>query len=286
MKTTVDSEIQNLLKQRLEVIEKHLNSDVFVYYGPIEDHIVPHIKQIIEGIALDRKYKKISIILTTPGGSAVAVERYVNIIRNYYSEVDFYIPDCAYSAGTIFCMSGDTINMNYYSVLGPIDPQVPNKDNKWVPALGYLDKINEMLEKANKGTLSNAEFLILKDFDLAELRAYEQAKELTIDLLKKWLVIYKFKNWTNKKSTGDPITHEMKEERAKNIADCLSDNKIWKSHGRPINMDTLRNQLKLVIEDYGGNGVLSTAINSYHMLLDDYVRKNQSNLFIHTRNFI
>lgn len=45
-------------------------------------------------------------------------------------------------------MSGNDIYMDYYSVLGPIDPQVKNKDNNWVAALGYLDKVNELLKKA------------------------------------------------------------------------------------------------------------------------------------------
>ncbi len=224
--------------------------------------------------------------MTTGGGSATAVERYVNIIRNFYDEVNFIVPDFAYSAGTIFCMSGDNIYMNYYSVLGPIDPQVMNKDRRWVPALGYLDKINELIGKAQDKTLTNAEFLILKDFDLAELRGYEQAKELTIDLLKKWLVKYKFKNWTKKKTSGVPVTQEMKEKRAEEIADCLSDNKTWKSHGRPINIEILRDSLNLVIEDYGNNPDLSSKIDSYYSLLDDYVRKNGLQLFIQTRNFL
>lgn len=33
-------------------------------------------------------------------------------------------------------MSGDKIFMDFFSVLGPVDPQVQNKDGKWVPALG------------------------------------------------------------------------------------------------------------------------------------------------------
>lgn len=106
------------------------------------------------------------------------MERYVNIIRHHYSEVNFIVPDYAYSAGTIFCMSGDSIYMD----LGPIDPQVQNKEGKWVAALGYLDKVNEYIEKAKLGTLTNVEFAILKDFDLAELRSFEQARDLTIDL--------------------------------------------------------------------------------------------------------
>lgn len=48
--------------------------------------------------------------------------------------------------------------MNYYSALGPIDPQVQNKDGKLVAALGYLDKINELLQKAQARTLTEAEF--------------------------------------------------------------------------------------------------------------------------------
>ena len=46
------------------------------------------------------------------------------------------------SAGTILCMSGDKIFMDYASILGPIDPQVPTPDTgDYVPALGYLDKV-------------------------------------------------------------------------------------------------------------------------------------------------
>ncbi len=286
MLNPVDNQIRDLLKSGLETLERQLDSDIYTYYGPIEDSIVPVIKHTIEQIASEKKHSRLSIILTTGGGSATAVERYVNIIRNFYGEVNFIVPDFAYSAGTIFCMSGDNIYMNYYSVLGPIDPQVMNKDKRWVPALGYLDKINELIGKAHDKTLTDAEFLILKDFDLAELKGYEQAKELTIDLLKKWLVKYKFKNWTNKKKSGISVTQEMKEKRAEEIADRLSDNKIWKSHGRPINIEIRRDFLELVIEDYGENSDLSTNIDSYYSLLDDYVRKNGLQLFIQTRNFL
>lgn len=286
MLNPIDNQIRNLLKSGLETLEQQLDSDIYTYYGPIEDSIIPIIKHTIENIALEKKHTRLSIVLATGGGSATAVERYVNIIRNFYDEVNFIVPDFAYSAGTIFCMSGDNIYMNYYSVLGPIDPQVMNKDRRWVPALGYLDKINELIEKAHKGTLTNAEFLILKDFDLAELKGYEQAKELTIDLLKKWLVKYKFKNWTKKKTSGVPVTQEMKEKRAEEIADRLSDNKTWKSHGRPINIEILRDSLNLVIEDYGKDPKLSTNIDSYYSLLDDHVKKNGLQLFIQTRNFL
>ena len=37
--------------------------------------------------------------------------------------------------------------MDYYSVLGPIDPQV-NRGEGLVPALGYLKKYDELIEKS------------------------------------------------------------------------------------------------------------------------------------------
>ena len=265
-------------------------NDMLCYYGPVLDGNENVLLNIVEDLANDpNKRNAISVILTTKGGSATAVERYVNILRNHYDEVNFIVPDYAYSAGTIFCMSGDNIYMDYFSVLGPIDPQVQNKEGKLVAALGYLDKINELLEKAKTNELTNAEFLVLKDFDLAELRGYEQAKELTISLLKKWLVNYKFKNWSHhqsdKKLKGTQVTPDQKQKRAEEIADKLSNNNIWKSHGRPINIDCLENDLRLKIEDYSKNESLRKIIREYYELFSDYVLKNGFPIFVQTRKF-
>lgn len=291
MHLPVDTSIKDILNQKLSELEKHFDSDFLYYYGPILDGSEINVLRIIEEMADDpQKKDRLYIMLTTPGGSAIAVERYVNIIRKHYQEVNFIIPDYAYSAGTIFCMSGDNILMDYYSVLGPIDPQVQNKEGKLVAALGYLDKVNELVKKAKLNELTQAEFIILKDMDLAELRGYEQAKELTIDLLRNWLVKYKFKNWSTHCTTpgllGKPVTDEEKVHRAKEIADKLSDNNTWKSHGRPINIDALENNLHLKIEDYSDNPERKGYIRSYYLLIVDYIQKNGLRSFIHTRKFI
>ncbi len=293
MKLPVDKTIHDLLTNKLKALEKHFKSDVISYYGPIIDGNESFFLQVIEQLnTTKKKNDSLYIILTTQGGSAIAVERYVHIVRNHYQEVNFIVPDYAYSAGTIFCLSADNIHMDYFSVLGPIDPQVQNKEGKLVPALGYLDKVNEMLEKAKEKTLTQVEFLILKDIDLAELRAYEQAKELTITLLKKWLVKYKFKNWikhgTTPKLLGKDVTVKEKEKRAEEIADELGNNKTWKSHGRPISMETLVNdhKLKLKIEDFGKIPERKKLIREYYNLLSDYLKKSGPGIFIHSREFI
>ena len=144
-------------------------------------------------------------------------EKLVTLTRYHYVEVDFVIPHSAISAGTVWCMSGDRIYMDYSSALGPVDPQISNGEH-WVPALGYLDKVNELIRKSGTaGGLSPAEVVMLTRIDLAELRSYEQAKELTISLLRERLVTY-FKNWTVHRTDpvnkGQPVTDDEKKARA------------------------------------------------------------------------
>ena len=242
-------------------------------------------KKVVEDLQSESAPKTTCyIMLTTPGGSLNPVNRMVTILRHFYSEVNFIVPNFAYSAGTIFCMSGDNIYMNYYSALDPVDPQVQNRDGKLVAAFGYLDKINDLLTKAQNNSISQAEFLILKDFDLAELRAYELAKELAIDLIQKWLVKYKFKDWIVH-SNGTNVTLEEKKQRAYEIADKLSNNNIWKSHGRAINLEELR-EMNLKIIDYGEDKELSSKIDSYYSIMKDYVAKYNLRVFVHTRRFL
>ena len=286
MNNPIDKAIKDMLNEALAELENVLNSDVLCYFGPIANGNENMMLQIVEELVQDpNKKEQLAILLTTNGGSAMAVERYVNIIRKHYNKVIFIVPDYAYSAGTIFCMSGDEIWMDYFSVLGPIDPQVPNKEGRYVPALGYLDKVNELIAKAQAGKLTQAEFLILKDFDLAELRQYEQAKELTISLLKNWLVKYKFKNWSTHSSTGQPVTPIDKKKRAEEIAGKLGDNKLWKSHGRPINIEALES-LKLQIKDFSDLQAERGAIRKYYNLLQEFCRKYNMQMFIHTRKFL
>ena len=285
MKSPIDDTLRQMLQAKLKALEQYLNADVFVYYGSLAPVSANMFAKLVEDLKTDVvKRDKLYVILTTLGGSAEIVERYVNILRHHYSEVNFIVPDYAYSAGTIFCMSGDSIFMDYISVLGPIDPQVPNKDNRYVAALGYLDKINEFIDKAANGTLTKAELIWLKELDLGEIRSFEQARDLTTDLLTKWLVKYKFKNWTQHHD-GTEVTEDDKKDRAAEIAKELSDNKKWKSHGKGISIAELH-ALKLKIEDYGKDEQLRSLIRDYYNAMDEYVRMKNINLFIQNRVFL
>jgi Serine dehydrogenase proteinase len=230
-------------------VENRLDADVVYLNSEMRMNIFAWYREVIEKMAARKnKRKAIAIFLTTTGGQAEVVEKLVEVVRNHYELVYFVVPVAAMSAGTIFCMSGDKIYMDYSSSLGPIDPQVPDREGKFlVPALGHLDKVNEIIEKSKKNTITPVEFQWLLNQDLAMLRFYEQARDLSIALLKKWLVQYKFKDWLTHRTNnpGTPVTLAEKDARATEIATLLSNNTHWNSHGRFIGVSTLTKECRL-----------------------------------------
>lgn len=282
-----DNTIKESLSKYLDELEKHFNADVIFYYGAIDPGLTKFFRDFIEKLKFSTSCQDhLVVILNTPGGSAEVVEKMVEIMRFHYREVDFIVPDYAMSAGTILCMSGNKLYMDYSSSLGPIDPQVFN-GKEYVPALAYLDKVEQMLDKAKNGTLTDAEFLILQGQDLATLGRYEQARDLTITLLKQWLTEYKFSTWTvhnsdlNKK--GNPVTLQEKQERAEEIARILGDNRRWHSHGRMIGINTVRDVLRLKVEDYSNDSMLRGMIRSYNDLIIEYILRTGHQFFMHNR---
>lgn len=288
-----DATIKDVLTERLIALEKHFESDVIFFYGQIQPGMEKFFRNFIEQLKEEKQKEsetkaRLVVFLNTPGGSAETVEKLVEIIRFHYEEVYFVVPDAAMSAGTIFCMSGDKIFMDYSSSLGPIDPQV-RTEKGFVPALGYLDQVEKLLKKAKDGTLSQAEFLILQSQDLAMLNQFEQAKNLTITLLKKWLVEYKFKDWekhpTNPKKKGKPVTLDEKRKRATKIASDLGNNKTWHSHGRMISATTLQKVVRLKIEDYSKNETLRDLIRSYNDSMTEFIAQIERPFFFHHKYF-
>ncbi len=278
----LDDYIKNQLNEHLKEIETILNADGLTIISPILPGLDIMVRDVIEEIT--PKKNSLVIMLDTPGGVVEVVERMVEAIRHFYSEVIFVISDRAMSAGTIFTLSGDRILMDYFSCLGPIDPQI-EKDGVLVPALSYLNQFERLNEKAQKGVLTSAEYALLSKLDLGELYQFEQARELSIELLIKWLSNYKFKNWTQTETRQKPVTQQMKKNRAKQIATDLSDNKKWHSHGRGIDMKTLTGELNLKIEDYTKIHKLGPTVREYFALLRDYMDRGQMRTFVHTRRF-
>ena len=272
------------LNQYLEKIEQTLKADILTIFSPMWSGLENIVKNAL-GLFQDRK-DRIAIVLDTTGGYVEVVERMVHVIRKHYKEVLFIIPDRAMSAGTVFVMAGDQIFMSDSSCLGPIDPQI-EKDGKFVPALSYLNQYQRLYDKAETGQLNTAELMLLNNLDPGELYQFEQTRKLSHELLTNWLSEYKFKDWKDK-TTGKVVSKKKKQERAEEIAEILSDNEKWRSHGRMITRDTLTSKtenLRLRIEKIENNPDLSSALDDYVGLLKDYMQREELNLFIHTREY-
>ena len=279
---TMNEETKKVLSGLLAQLEGQLNADVLALVGPIEG--------VLDGltrIALEKlttKRSRLAIVLHTPGGFVEIAERIVNVIRHFYKEAVFIIPDTAMSAGTVLAMSGDAIMMDYFSCLGPIDPQV-RKEGKLVPVLSYLLQWDRFVEKSRNKTLTEAEFLIMSSLDIAELHQFEMQRDLSISLLRQWLATYKFKDWKETETSKAPVTQSMREKRAEEIATKLMKHDLWGSHGRGLPMKVLQQEVNLKIDDFGGDPALSQTIRDYFGLLIDYLIRNNVEQFVHSREF-
>ena len=167
-------------------------------------------------------------------------------------------------------MSGDKIHMDYFSILGPIDPQVGDASGKQIRALGYLIRYKKLIDKAENGRLNTAEITVLiEKFGQSVLYRYEKARELSIRLLTEWLVNYKFKDWKKTQDKGRKVADQLRRRRARAIAQKLNDPDFWHSHSGRISMEVLRQDIKLGIDDFEKDSELNQALRVYCRLLRD-----------------
>ncbi len=262
-------------------VEEAFQADCLAYVGPIAFGADDVIRTAIEDIG--KRRRKLLFILETEGGYAEVAKRIADTARHHYRRVEFLVAGQALSAGTILVMSGDAIHMDYYSVLGPIDPQTETDDGALAPALGYLLRYERLLEKGNGGKLTTTEMHVLLNFDQARLYAYEQARNLSIELLKEWLVKYKFRSWKRTQTRRLTVTKTMRKERAEDIAKKLNNVEKWNSHGMGINRRQLWRELKLKTDDFGEDRKLHGTVRCYHGLLIDFMIKMGVRSAIHTR---
>jgi Serine dehydrogenase proteinase len=276
---SADRVIEQQLDARSTALANAMGADVLSYIGALDVHTPDEIKEAVE--AITPKRSKLVVVLETPGGYMDVAERVATILRHHYKEIDYVVPSFAMSAGTVLVMSGDEIHMDYASVLGPIDPQIPMRDGRLVPALGYLVQYERLVEKSSKGTLTTAELTFLvENFNPAELYQYEQEVELSVVLLEDWLVRFKFKNWKTTITRKIKVTTKMRKDRAKEIAEALNNTDRWHTHSRGIPADVLRHDLKLQIADFGAFPQLRSAIHDYYRLLKDYLMRRGHYFFV------
>ena len=196
--------------------------------------------------------KEIDVVLITPGGLAAQVNNFVNVLRPRFDKVTFILLDMAMSAGSIFIMSGDDIIMSADSKFGPIDPQIPNKEGRFVPAQSILLAIRDIQERGQKKIDAGqqpdwTDITILNSINPHDIGSAIGASDYSIQMVKNYLVNYKFKQWLIHSRRGGNVTQTEKEERAEKIANLLCNHSVWKNHGHAINRIAAWTECKLKI---------------------------------------
>lgn len=215
-------QIENLTGRPLIVYAANTRRSGFTVPNTIDDSDITGFSDLIEGI----KSTELDVFLHSPGGSAEATERVVNLLRANFEHIRFLIPNAAYSAATLLALSGDEIWMDERSTLGLIDPQLIFETPQGVisvPAQAILDAFVKVRDILKKEPEALAVYLpMLQKYDLHIFELCENAQKLSFTLAQTWLENYMFKNFPDRK------------ERAKSIAEKLSSHQENLSHGRTI----------------------------------------------------
>lgn len=196
--------------------------------------------------------KEVDVVLVTPGGLANQVNNFVTALRPRFEKVNFILLNMAMSAGTIFIMSGDEIIMSKQSKFGPIDPQIPNREGRFVPAQSILLALEDIQKRGEEKIKQHmqpdwTDVQLLRNIDLRDIGMAQSASKYSTDMVKDYLINYKFKTWMIHSSSGIDVTEEDKKKRADEIASLLCKHSEWKSHGHAINRDVAWKKCRLKI---------------------------------------
>lgn len=244
-------DLQDELQRLIKLYNKHTGRYMFIYAadinkarnGGVDVSMVQDDFYNIQDILRESTQKKIDFYIETPGGSGEAAEEIAKFLRKKFEEVNFVIAGEAKSAGTILVLSGNNIFMTDTGSLGPIDAQV-RIGRSVVSAHDYKEWVDLKREEAAKnGSLNPFDAVMVAQISPGELYGVINSLEFAKDLVKCWLEDHKFKNWTETRTSKTSVTHEMRKSRAHKVAEMFCDHTAWRTHGRSLKIEDLKEDL-------------------------------------------
>ena len=149
----------------------------------------------------------VDFIIHTPGGYALAAQMMAMAIKFHPSKVTVMVPFYAMSGGSLMSLAAGEIRMEKYSVLGPVDPQIPTPDGMYpAGSIATLVKTKPIQNITDRMVIMS---------DVANLEI-ENAKAFVM-----WL-----------------LQGKMDKEQAERVADFLA--RGYMSHATPITLDVAR----------------------------------------------
>jgi hypothetical protein len=99
---------------------------------------------------MESKLPQLDVLLESYGGHPVAGYRIAQLIRDLACSVSFLVPNRAYSAATLLCLSGDDVRFGHHAGLSPIDISLVSEEDggRREVELANLDGFLEFTKRA------------------------------------------------------------------------------------------------------------------------------------------
>ena len=72
-------------------------------------------------ITVESPLPECDVLVHTYGGDPIAAYKLAQTIHDFAQKAVYLVPEYAYSAGTLLCLSGNNIHLGHYAGLSPID---------------------------------------------------------------------------------------------------------------------------------------------------------------------
>lgn len=205
----------------------------------------------IYGMEWDRG---LTLLLHTPGGVTNAAETVVDYLRSKFTDVEVIVPTYAMSAGTMISLAADRIVLGRQSQLGPIDPQLPISEDRFVSARAIVDQFEMAKREISKNRDAALAWApVLQSLGPALLQEALFALAYGERMVGQWLGKYMFRG------------ARSGARKAARVAKHFNDAAKHKSHGRRIDRSEAKGR-GLRIEDLEASQPLQEAVlTAYHV---------------------
>lgn len=157
----------------------------FAYPVMLEDSDADMLEGVLQKCDLSKGF---ALLLSSPGGSALAAERVINVCRSYSGTGEYVaiVPAKAKSAATMICLGASKIVMGRTSELGTVDPQIVVKEDgkvRWFSLYNLVRSYEALFDKAVKEKGNLEPYLQqLHHYDAREIAEFRSALSLSEDI--------------------------------------------------------------------------------------------------------
>jgi ClpP class serine protease len=162
-------------ERKSQVITLIHRQETIAFLGiPISRYIdIDDSEEVLRAIRTTPPNVPIDLVVHTPGGIALAATQIALALKAHPAKKTIIIPHYAMSGGTMIAMAADEIMMDPHAVIGPVDPQLANKDGQFAAA-----SILRAVEKKPIDKIADSTLMLADDARMAQNQMIEFVREI------------------------------------------------------------------------------------------------------------